>query len=226
MPGVWHHITQRGNGRRDVFFDDADRALYLQLLRRYCARHDVKVTGYCLMTNHVHILAVPARETSLARAFGRAHNDYARWLNVKRGETGHCWQNRYFSCPLDEAHQWEALRYAELNPVRAGLVTTPGHWPWSSAAAHLGEVAPAEFLDLTEWLQRWSPTRWRDALSEGLTDAAFLERIREASRTGRPVGSDAFMRGAERLTGRRFRPSKRGPKPKVAVLAQAQLVIE
>ena len=62
--------------------------LYLQILGRHCSEHRVAITGYCLMSNHVHVLAVPARQDGLAKAFGRAHNDYARWLNVRRGETG------------------------------------------------------------------------------------------------------------------------------------------
>ncbi len=157
IPGVWHHITQRGNRRQTVFFRDSDRKQYLDLLRRYCARYGVKVTGYCLMTNHVHVLAVPLSQASLARAFGRAHNDYSRWLNVARGDTGHLWQSRYYSCPMDDDHQWAALRYVELNPVRAGLVAAAEDWVWSSAAAHVGANDAAPFLDLADWRHRWSP---------------------------------------------------------------------
>jgi putative transposase len=168
LPGVWHHVTQRGNRRQSIFFEDADRHFYLQLLGRHCSKHGVAITGYCLMTNHVHVIASPTRETSLARAFGQAHTDYARWLNLRRGETGHFWQNRYFSCPLDAEHQWAALRYVELNPVRAGMV----EWAWSSAAAHLGGRDISGFVNLTEWRDRWRPETWADALAEGLTDAA------------------------------------------------------
>jgi REP element-mobilizing transposase RayT len=115
-----------------VFFEDADRAMYLDLLARYAGRHGVRITGYCLMSNHVHLVAIPKAENALAKAIGRAHNDYARWLNVKRGESGHVWQSRFYSCPLDEQHQWEALRYVELNAVRAGLVGDAPDWPWST----------------------------------------------------------------------------------------------
>jgi putative transposase len=215
LPGVWHHITQRGNRRQTVFFDDSDRELYLQLLERHCSKHGVKITGYCLMTNHVHLLAIPARETSLARAFGGAHTDYARWLNLHRGETGHFWQSRYFSCPLDEDHRWEALRYVELNPVRAGIAATAEEWRWSSAAAHLGGADWYGRLDLTDWHARWSAESWHEALEEDLTSAAILERIREATRTGRPAGSDAFIMEAEKQSGRRLHTVKRGPKPKL-----------
>jgi putative transposase len=87
LPEVWHHVTQRGNRRQSIFFEDADRHFYLQLLGRHCSKYGVAITGYCLMTNHVHVIASPTRETSLARAFGQAHTDYARWLNLRRGET-------------------------------------------------------------------------------------------------------------------------------------------
>lgn len=95
-------------------------------------------TRYCLMTNHIHIIASPTKSTGLAKALGRAHNDYARWLNVRRGESGHLWQNRYFSCPIESRYLWSVLAYVERNPVRAGMVSRCGDWPCSSAAMHSG----------------------------------------------------------------------------------------
>jgi putative transposase len=179
-----------------VFYSDADRAMYLQLLHRQCTRAAVRVTGYCLMGNHVHLILAPEKETSLAQALGRAHTDYARWLNLRRGETGHLWQNRYYSCPLDEPHQWEALRYIELNPVRAGLAADGAAWPWSSARAHLMGVDPSGILDIG--------------------DAGLVERIRDATRTGRPAGGTEFIEHWEQRLGRQLRPAKRGPTPKAS----------
>jgi len=120
VPGYWHHITQRGNHQQTVFYSDADREFYLRLLKQNGARYDFQLAGYCLMGNHVHLLGIPHGPHSLARAIGRTHNDYARWLNFRRGETGHVWQNRFYSCALDETHRWLALRYVEWNPVQAG----------------------------------------------------------------------------------------------------------
>ena len=219
LPGVWHHVTQRGNRRQTIFFNDGDRRLYLELLRRHCFKHAVVLTGYCLMSNHVHLLLVPPKETSLAVALGAAHTDYARWINLRLGETGHFWQSRYFSCPLDGAHQWEALRYVELNPVRAGLVKSAIEWPWSSAVAHLVESDTRGLVDLVDWKRRWSADTWRRTLEHGVADAALFERIREATRTGRPAGSEAFLSKAERLCGRLLRQRKRGRK--VCAAAQA-----
>src|SRR6478609_3997200 len=104
LPGRPCHITQRGNNRRDVFFEDTDRELYLSLLREYAAKYQVEILGYCLMTNHVHLVPATADGTGLAKAIGRVHNDYARW---------HLWQNRFFSCPLADASTWAALAYVE-----------------------------------------------------------------------------------------------------------------
>jgi putative transposase len=109
------------------------------------------------MRNHVHILAIPRDEDGLARALGRAHNDYSRWFNMRRGSNGHLWQNRYFSCPVDERHQWEALRYVELNPVSAGLTTQAADWRWSSAAARRTGADGTGLLDMAEWWWRWTP---------------------------------------------------------------------
>ena len=211
-PGCWHHVTQRGNRQQTVFFGDADRIIYLQLLAHHCRKASVRIAGYCLMGNHVHLIVIPPTQTGLATALGQTHGDYARWLNIRRGEVGHLWQNRFYSCPLDERHRWEALRYVELNPVRAGLVRAAWEWPWSSAAAHVIGMDRAGLLDTADWETRWGAIRWRDVLEQGVEDAAFLERIREATRTGRPAASVEFTVELEARVQRRLRPKKRGPK--------------
>jgi putative transposase len=226
VPGCWHHVTQRGNHQQTVFFDDAHRRCYLELVRHYCERHSVRITGYCLMGNHVHLLAIPSCEGGLARALGRAHNDYSRWLNVERQETGHLWQNRFYSCALDEAHQWQALRYVELNPVRAGLVAQPAEWRWSSAAAHIAGRDPAGMIDWPDWRDRWSPEGWRQVLENGVDEADLIERIREATRTGRPAAGTEFLERIEAGIGRPLRPLKRGPKKKgAAAIGQMQFEV-
>lgn len=214
VPGCWHHITQRGNRRQTVFFENADFDLYLQLLALHARRCSVAVVGYCLMGNHVHLIAIPSSQAALAKSLGRAHADYSRWLNLRRGETGHVWQNRFFSCPMDEGHQWEALRYVELNPVRAGLVSEAAEWRWSSAAAHTNGIDCSGILDMAEWERCWTGRTWREALASGIEDAVLLERIREATRTGRPAAAEGFVKQLEDRQGRCLRPRKRGPKAK------------
>jgi putative transposase len=225
LPGCWHHITQRGNHQQTVFFNDADREFYLRLLRHHSTLHSVRITGYCLMGNHVHLLAVPTDRLGLAHAVGRAHVEYSRWLNMRRQETGHLWQNRYYSCPLDERHQWEALRYVELNPVRAGLASQAADWRWSSARAHLRGSDDTGFIDCAGWRSRWSPQCWSEVLDHGIDDADLLARIRESTRTGRPAATaDALVR-LEATFGRPLRKLKPGPK-KPAPSAAGQLNFE
>jgi putative transposase len=139
--GVPHHITQRGNARRFILQDESDRKVYLDLLRQSTESHGIAVVGYCLMSNHVHVIAVPEKGDGLARALKETHGRFASYWNALHHSTGHVWQGRYYSCPLDEHHLWEALRYTELNPVRASLVTRAECWNWSSAAAHCGADA-------------------------------------------------------------------------------------
>jgi putative transposase len=123
--GVAHHITQRGIDRRRVFFSDADRRTYLECLATYAAQARMRILAYCLMQNHIHLVAIPDEPHSLAVALRRAHGRYALYLNARRQRVGHLWQNRFYSCALDERHFWVALRYVERNPVRANLVTRP-----------------------------------------------------------------------------------------------------
>jgi putative transposase len=161
LPEVAHHVTQRGNNRQSVFFSDDDRSLYLDLLTRHAARHHTHVLGYCLMTNHVHLVVIPERADSLARTLGRTHSEYALALNHSNQRSGHLWQNRFYSCPLDAAHLEEVLRYVDLNPVRAGLAAAARDWPWSSARRHCAEAAVDTVLDC-DWIARvggWGPRR-------------------------------------------------------------------
>jgi putative transposase len=213
IPGCPHHVTQRGNHRQRVFFAESDHDLYFELLRKYFCQFQVDMAGYALMYNHTHKILIPALANSLAKGVGRLHNDFARWQQIQRNMTGHFWQSRFYSCPLDEDHFWEALRYIELNPVRAGLVRHAWDWPWSSARAHVTGVDDTGMLNMDLWRTRFDGDKWRSFLEEGLQSTLDLDRIREATRTGRPLGSDDFVRRLENLTGRSFRPKKRGPKP-------------
>ena len=138
VPGLPHQLTQRGNRREDVFFGDADRQRYLQLLIEYSDKHGLVTLAYCLMTNHVHFVSVPARADSLARVFKPVDLRYAQHINWTQGISGRLWQGRFFSCPLDDEHLWAAIRYVERNPVRARLVRKPEDYPWSRAQAHCG----------------------------------------------------------------------------------------
>ncbi len=213
IPGCPHHVTQRGNHRQDVFYAEYDRGMYMDLLQEYFTRFQIAMPGYCLMTNHVHQILVPPSATSLAKGVGRLHNDFSRWQQIQLHQNGHLWQNRFFSTPLDEDHFWKALRYIELNPVRAGLVRFAWDWPWSSARAHVLGVDETGLLDMDSWRARYGGESWREFLLEELKNEDEVERIRLATRTGRPLGSEDFVRQLERATGRELLCKTRGPKP-------------
>lgn len=210
IPGAAHHVTQRGNNRQDVFFVDEDRRTYLELLQKYGELFGLRVMGYCLMTNHIHVVAVPAQEDSLAKAMGRTHFAYTQHVNRRHGRSGHLWQNRFYSCVLDEAQAINALAYAELNPVRAGLAKKPWTYPWSSAAAHCGRGPARPPLDMADWRERTGGTDWIATLEAVAGDPEVESRIRLYTRTGRPLGGDRFLSKLEALLERRIRPLPEG----------------
>jgi len=148
IPDCPHHVVVRGNHQERVFFSDSDRLLYLRLIRLFGIRFEISYLAYCLMTNHVHFVAVPKSPASLARGLGEAQRKYASLINVRENLSGHLWQSRYRSYPMDEAHLFSAIRYIERNPVRAGMVSNPEDYPWSSARAHMrGGGSPDMFLE-------------------------------------------------------------------------------
>jgi putative transposase len=201
-----------------VFFCDDDRRTYLAILRDHGRRSGVRYLAWCLMPNHVHLVAIPERANSLARALGLAHAEYARWINVRHRQVGHMWQNRFHSCPMEERHLWEAIRYVETNPVRAGLAPCATEWCWSSASAHVLGADQWSLTDLTWWRGHWNSGSWQQVLDAGFREAALAERLREATRTGRPFGGQEFIRALEAGTGRSLGPQKRGPKVSTAAL--------
>jgi putative transposase len=212
--GVPHHVTQRGNARQFILACDADRDVYLGLLRQSIALHGVELIGYCLMSNHVHLIAVPQKADVLRVALKNAHGRYAAYWNASHHSTGHVWQGRYYSCPLDEPHVWEALRYTELNPVRAGMVDTAEGWEWSSAVAHCSGSSGDEWLAMEMWRRRWRDGSWRGYLDAGQSESK-LAAIRRYTHTGRPLGGAEFVRALEMETKRLLALQKRGPKKRV-----------
>jgi len=214
VPGVPVHVVQRGNHSEDVFFSDLDRRVFLQLLERYSQRYHLCILGYCLMSNHYHVVCEPETAVSMAWTFRLTNHDYSRWLHTQRGQNGQLWQGRYRSCPLDDPHLWNALCYVERNPVRAGMVRHALEWPWSSARAHVhGRQGPVT-LDLARWRGDYTGAKWAEVLELGIGDAAFLDRLRESGDTGRPVGSAEFICRLEVSLGRPVCPQRPGRKPK------------
>jgi putative transposase len=210
-PGIPHHVTQRGNRRQQVFFNDDDYAAYRALLAEGCRAAGVAVWAYCLMPNHVHLILTPSDADGLRAALGEAHRRYTRHVNLREGWRGYLWQGRFASCPMDEAHLLACARYVELNPLRARLARRARDWRWSSARAHL--AGTDDGLVRVRPLLALAPD-WPDFLAEGL-DEADHEAIRAGERTGRPLGSARFVARLEKRLDRPLARRKPGPKAKV-----------
>ena len=181
-----YHVTHRGNHRERIFVDEGDHHAYLDGLLEYATRFEMEVWAYCLMPNHVHLLVVGRHRDSLPKAIGNAHRRHSRTVNVRYEWTGHLWANRYYSSALDETHLWTAVRYVELNPVRAGIVSDPVDYRWSSARAHA-------LLERNRLLHRSRPFpgpigNWRQWLKAGLPDTE-ANKLRQNTKKGHPTTS-------------------------------------
>jgi putative transposase len=206
-PGYPHHITQRGNRRQETFFCDEDYVTYIELMAEWCQRYHVEIWSWCLMPNHVHLIAVPQTEDSLARAIGEAHRRYTRRINFREKWRGHLWQERFASFPMDEQYLLATARYVEMNPVAANLVQGPGEYRWSSARAHL--IGEDDALVRVKPLLELVPD-WRSFLM--LTPSDEIDVIHRHERTGRPLGHASFIEKIEIAMARTLRPQKPGPK--------------
>jgi len=217
IPGVAHHVTQRGNRRLPVFFSDDDRRSYLALLAAAAHASGTVCLAWCLMDNHVHLVLVPERADGLRAMLAEAHRRYTRAVNFREGWRGHLFQGRFSSYPMDDAHLMAAVRYVELNPVAAKIVRRAEDWRWSSARSHLaGKRAADDPLTDVAALGR-HVRNWRALLRHGL-EAGVLETDGEAVaaaiearlRTGRPLAAPEWIAEHEAATGRTLAPRKPG----------------
>ena len=207
VPDAPHHVTQRGNRNQQVFFSDQDRRNYLNLLHALSVMHDVQIWAYCLMTNHVHIIAVPKNKDGFVRCFQELNQVYARAVNLREGWRGYLWQGRFSSFPMDELHLIAAIRYVECNPVAAHMVEQAEDYAWSSAKAHVKNIPDAVLSAcyLLDEIKAW-------ALFLRERDIPFQESMDKVKRTGRPLGSKEFIRQTEKVLGREIQKKKPGPK--------------
>ena len=195
VPEFPHHIIQRGNRRQKVFFNEGDYKEYLKLLNNYSHRFKVDILAYCLMPNHVHLIATPHKDGNLAQAIGETHRNYTRFINFREKWRGYLWQGRFSSYVLDEGYLLAATRYILLNPVKAGIAKKPWDYKWSSAKYHIRIVNSSLAKD---GLLRELIGNWQDFLNtaSGADDAGLLQ-LHE--RTGRPLGDNAFIEKLESL---------------------------
>jgi len=197
VPALPHHVVQRGNRCQKVFFSDEDRKTYLDYLKIYAKPAGINIWAYCLMDNHVHIIAVPDKKESLTSGFSEAHRRYTRFINFKQGWRGYLWEGRFKSYPLSQKHLYAAIRYIENNPVRAQIVKKAWEYPWSSAQAHVFNHNDY-LLDETFIISEIKD--WKLFLSEdNHLDQRFFEKHAES---GRPLGDNRFIKDIEKLTNR------------------------
>jgi len=206
IPHLPHHVIQRGVRSLPIFTTEADRHEYLRLLREFGARSGLRFWAWCLMTNHVHLVAVPTQSDALARAIGEAHRRYTRAVNFREGVRGHLFQERFHSFPIQtDRHLLAVVRYVERNPVRARMVTRAVDYPWSSARYHV--TGKPDRLVTDSPIREMVPA-WGDLLQQESEDE--LAVIRRHVRTGRPWGTERWLKALEQQVGRALHPQKAG----------------
>lgn len=207
-----HHITQRGVRSMNILNSDNDKNQYLQFIKEETEKSEIEIIAWCVMTNHVHFIAIPQTETSFARGFGEAHKRYTRMKNFRDNVRGYLFQGRFGSCVLDERHLLAAVRYVENNPVAAGIVNHAWEYEWSSARYHVGDIRKDV---LVKGKNLYGMVKdWRKYLDEKIEGSDAVDNIRKSTKTGRPIGDYDFVKEIEKLTGRLLRRKKPGPKKK------------
>jgi putative transposase len=207
LPGVPHHITHRGNRRQGIFCSDKDRKRYLYWLAKYSSEYKLDILAYCLMPNHIHIIGIPRTLDSIAQVMHIVNTRHTQSVNTEQGWSGHLFQGRYYSTPLDETHLWYGIRYVEQNPVRAGLCCHPVDYRWSSATYHCGIRKSAVVASETGF--ETALEGWFDILSE-IPEAEIIDTIRHRTQTGIPCGNDEFLEKISIITGQDLQDRPRG----------------
>ena len=215
-PGIPQHIIQRGNNRQACFGNERDFAAYAHWLAESAQASGVAIHAWVFMSNHVHLLATPETATAVSQMMQTLGRRYVRYFNRSYQRTGTLWEGRFKSCVVDaENYLLICQRYIESNPVRAGMVSHPGDYPWSSYRANgLGHAA-----------RLWTPHQvycelgrsaadraaaYR-ALFAGQIDSVQLAQIRRATNRGVSLGNERFMAEVGRLTQRPVCPLQGSP---------------
>jgi putative transposase len=210
MPGLLHHVTQRGNKQQLMFQSVSDGNYFLEKLHHYASKAELYIAAYCLMPNHTHLLVIPKRIDSLARTFRPLHMCYSQRLNRRAEQIGVNWQGRFFSCVMDEVHAWHAFKYVMLNPAKAGLVRRAVEYRWSSIRAHLNMGSDPILTAEEYWLEMAAAS-----IREIGPDGTFEQRdeftlIAKRTSMNLPCGEAAFIQKLEIDLKRRLNPAKAG----------------
>jgi putative transposase len=149
--GAIYHITSRGDRREPIFLNDGDRYAWQQILASVCGRFHWRIHAFCQMGNHYHMIAETVAAT-LTRGMRQLNGEYTRRFNFRNATVGHLFQGRYHAILVQRQSYLLALsRYVVLNPVRAGMVSGPEAWAWSSYTMTCSDVPPPAWLE-TDWL--------------------------------------------------------------------------
>lgn len=159
LPGGVYHLTARGNNKQTIFFEPVDYLFFLDCLKESKKKHQFTLFLYVLMPNHFHLLLQTSKtdiENSVSKIMHCLTTKYSNYANRRNGRIGHLFQGRFYSELLEnDSHFLELTRYIHLNPVRAGLVSRPGDYPYSSYRNYLSEKQEGEKLVDTDEVLRW-----------------------------------------------------------------------
>lgn len=209
IPGLPHHIVQRGNNRLATFYKAVDYTSYLIILGETATEHQVSIHAYALMTNHVHLLLTPSTEDGLSLTMQALGRRYVTHINQTYGRSGTLWEGRFKGSVIDgERYCLSCYRYIDLNPLRAGLVDQPADYRWSSFRSNgLGFadclLTPHPLYEQLGATRQERAARYCELVNEQL-DGNVIRHIRYGIRKGMPVGSDRFKADIEYHLGRRL----------------------
>lgn len=199
VPGLPHHVTQRGNYKQKVFETNNDYRKYLFLMKERANRYEVEIISYCLMFNHVHFIVVPKNQDSMSKLFRDVHAFYSRYKNNFKDRKGHLWQGRYYSCVMSDTHLYQTIRYVEMNPVRAKIVDDPADYIWSSVRGHLGieKVPIIRTKDIRFYGEKLNKSKsWLSYLMD--QDEESTKEIRKITKKGSIYGNKDFVASLEK----------------------------
>lgn len=213
-PGVPMHVTQRGNNRELIFQSDDDKAFYLKTFMEYKRKFRVKVYAWCLMDNHVHFVLEPSKKTSIGKLFHGLNTKYVQYYNRVHGKGGRLFSGRCYSCLLDDNHLYEAVRYVELNPLRARMESQIGTYLWTSARERLKKIKTRFLSCLTSY---FTVDNWQEYLLEAVNNYTSEIRIswkklKNHSHRGIPLGNESFIQKLEKKLKKSFSMSFRKTK--------------
>ena len=215
IPDIPQHVIQRGVDRQAVFFETGDYELYLHTLGEASRRYDCQIHAYVLMINHTHLLVTPGSERSVPLIMQAMGRSYVQTINKKYDRTGTLWQGRYkASLVQDDRYLLTCHKYIELNPVRAGLVSAPGDYPYSSFAHNAsgrsdGLVTPHDIYESLACTAGERRAAYRKLFQDSVAPE-ILSAIRDTTNACLVLGNDRFKDQIEAMLGRSVRPGKDG----------------